>query len=267
MPFTVNDVQDLTRVLALHPEWLAEVRRLVLTAELLALPDIVSELAAAQKQTEQRVAELGAAQKQTEQRVAELGAAQKQTEQRVAELVTAQRQTEQRVAELVAAQTRAELRLDRLEQQMVRVNDQLGYLRGRDLERKYRENIAAYFGSWLWPAQAVEVGALRDELEQRLSQDQIAEVLLLDLVVRGTARRLADKPVVWLAVEISTVIDRADVERARQRAALLRQAGYRAAPVVAGEALTLGAESAIASAPIVVLRDGQSQGWDAALTD
>jgi hypothetical protein len=49
MAFTVNDVQDLTLILAQHPEWLGEVRRLVLTAELLALPDRVWELVEAQK--------------------------------------------------------------------------------------------------------------------------------------------------------------------------------------------------------------------------
>lgn len=237
MPFTVNDAQDLTRVLTLHPEWLAEVRRLVLTVELLALPDTVRELVEAQKRGEQRLDRLEAA---------------------VTELVEAQKRTEQRVAELVEAQKRTEQRLDRMD-------DRLGYLRGRDLERKYRDNVAAYFGYWMWPAQVVEFAALRDELEHRLSQEQVEEVLLLDLVVRGTARRTPDKPQVWLAIEVSAVIDRADVERAHRRAVLLRQAGYRAAPVVAGEAITLGAESEIASAPIIVLRDGQSQGWDAAL--
>ena len=61
------------------------------------------------------------------------------------------------------------------------------------------------------------------------------------------------------------MIDREDVARAHRRAALLRQAGHRAVPVVAGDAITLGAESEIKSAPIIVLRDGQSEGWEAEL--
>ena len=69
------------------------------------------------------------------------------------------------------------------------MDGRLGNLRGRDLERKYRENVAAYFGHWVWPAQVVEFATLRDDLEQRLSQDQVEEVLSLDLVVRGAARR------------------------------------------------------------------------------
>ena len=60
MTFTVNDVRDLTQALTLHPEWLGEVRRLVLTADLLALPDLVRELVEAQKQSEPRLGRLEA---------------------------------------------------------------------------------------------------------------------------------------------------------------------------------------------------------------
>ena len=38
MAFTVRDFRDLVELLEQHPEWRAELRRLVLTEELLALP-------------------------------------------------------------------------------------------------------------------------------------------------------------------------------------------------------------------------------------
>jgi hypothetical protein len=38
MAFTVEDFPDLLRVLAEHPEWRAELRRHVLSEELVALP-------------------------------------------------------------------------------------------------------------------------------------------------------------------------------------------------------------------------------------
>jgi len=38
MPFTVEDFQDLIRLLAQHPEWQAELRLHVLSDELLELP-------------------------------------------------------------------------------------------------------------------------------------------------------------------------------------------------------------------------------------
>ena len=45
MPFTVEEFQDLIRLLEQHPEWRAELRRHVLSDELLELPAVVRQLA------------------------------------------------------------------------------------------------------------------------------------------------------------------------------------------------------------------------------
>jgi hypothetical protein len=58
MAFTVQEFRDLIQILEQHPEWRAELRRLVLTEELLTLPQIVRELVEAQHRTEQRVEQL-----------------------------------------------------------------------------------------------------------------------------------------------------------------------------------------------------------------
>jgi hypothetical protein len=44
MPFTADEFHDLRRLVEAHPEWRAELRRLVLTDELLALPEQVGIL-------------------------------------------------------------------------------------------------------------------------------------------------------------------------------------------------------------------------------
>ena len=44
MAFTVQEFRDLIQILEQHPEWRAELRRLVLTEELLTLPQIVRQL-------------------------------------------------------------------------------------------------------------------------------------------------------------------------------------------------------------------------------
>ena len=244
MAFTVHDVRDLTQVLTLHPEWLGEVRRLVLTAELLALPDLVRELAEAQARTEQRLDRLDA----TMQKLIE---AQARTEQRVQELAEAQARTEQTVVELVHGQQR--------------MADQLSQLRGRDMERHYRENAGAFWGIWLRSVEAVSPNELRDTLEACLSEGEVQDIMRLDVLVRGRARRFPGTPEVWLAVEVSAVVDKGDVERAQRRAALLRKAGYRAVPVVAGEAQTEGATGVMQTAPIVLMVDGHTEGWESAL--
>lgn len=45
MAFAVNDLQDFLSLLREHPEWRADVRKEILGDELLALPDLVKDLA------------------------------------------------------------------------------------------------------------------------------------------------------------------------------------------------------------------------------
>jgi len=55
MSFTVTDFHDLTRLLYEHPDWRAEMRRLVLSDEILELPALVRQLAEAQSRSEERL--------------------------------------------------------------------------------------------------------------------------------------------------------------------------------------------------------------------
>lgn len=58
MPFSVEEFRDLIRLLEERPEWRADLRRLILSEELLALPGLVRELTQAQQRTEARVGRL-----------------------------------------------------------------------------------------------------------------------------------------------------------------------------------------------------------------
>jgi hypothetical protein len=56
-----------------------------------------------------------------------------------------------------------------------------------------------------------------------------------------------------------------DVQRAEQRAALLRQARYPAVAVAAGTEATAGAQQAASEEGVALLRDGRIDGWQEAL--
>ena len=144
----------------------------------------------------------------------------------------------------------------------------LSRLKGQGLERQYAQKAASYLGRWLRRIRVVWPGALdaatESQWETRLTLDELQELLRLDVVITGTTRPPAASREVWLAMEVSSVIDRNDVERAQRRAGLLRKAGYLAAPVVAGETLTQGAAEVLQDAPVVLLLDGRSEGWEAA---
>ncbi len=258
MEHAVRSFRDLVQVLENHPEWRAELRRLVLTDELLTLPELVRGLAEAQNRTEGRVEELAEAQARTERRLEELAEAQARTEKRVEELTEAQARLEKRVEELTTAlaqlsrrvdelaealaqltrrvdelaeaQRRTELQLaqlaetqQRLEWRVARLEDRVGGLLGSDLERRFRERAPAFFGRILRrvrPVDTLEVAAWLDEAVQegRISEDERLEVLWTDAVVQGVGASGAE---VAFVVEASYTVSEHDVERARRRADIL----------------------------------------------
>lgn len=230
MAFTVNDLQDLTRLLATHPEWLSEVRRLVLTDELLSLPDIMRNLA-----------------------------------QRVDQLAEAQRRTEERLEQLTVRMDQLTARMDQLAKTTHQLVNQMAEVRGDALEIKFRDKAPSYFGRWLRRLRVVSVTDIEELFDPALTDQDMCELLPLDLLVRGRPRlpsESADE--IWLAVEISSVIDANDVRRAERRAALLRQAGLKAVPVAAGATINPEAQSLAASLHVAVLQDGTDEGWEAA---
>ena len=239
------------------------------------------DLAAAQARTEQRMGGLEAAvqrlteaQARTEQRMEELAAAQARTEQRMEELAAAQARTEQQVEgleaaiqRLIEAQARAEQRMEELAAAQKELAVILSDLKGWQVELRYRERAAAYFGPLLRRMRVVLPNEMEDELGACLSREEFQDLLRLDLLVSGQPRYRPEAPQVWLAVEASSVVNRHDVERARRRAAALRRAGYRAIPTVAGEQATPGAEEEARTHKMLLLRDGQPLFWEEALEE
>ncbi len=210
MPFTVADFHDLVRILEERPEWRRELRRLVLTDELLSLPEQVANLRAA---TEQRFQEL------TEQ-VAALAEAQRRFEGQMAAL-TAQ------VAALV---------------EVVRpLPDAMADMKGRLLEIDYRTKGPAYFGRIIRRAHVLSQDELTALIEAAvdkgvLSDSQAQDIYAADVVVQG--KRREDGAEVYLVVEVSWGVGPDDVARASRRAELLARTGRLTIPVVAGTRVT-----------------------------
>jgi hypothetical protein len=363
VPFTVNDLQDFLRLLRERPEWLDEVRRVVLTDELLALP---RELAEAQLRTDARFAELAEAiqrltlrfeeaqrrneeqlaelrrqvdarfaelaeaiqrltlrfeeaqrrneeqlaelRRQVDARFAELAEAQRRNEEQLAEaqrrneeqLAELRRQVDARFAELAEAQRRneeqlaeaqrrneeqlAELRRQvdarfaelaeairqltlRFEEAQQRNEDRFADIRGELLEIRYRNRIGAIFGSRLRKPRVVDGGDIWDMFRGRLDEAEIRRIVAADLIVRGGLLPAQGEGELWLVVEVSGVIDRNDVARAAERAALLRKAGLLVVPVAAGERLTQGAATLSSEFGVAIAKNGGLDGWDKALAN
>jgi hypothetical protein len=261
MPFTVEEFRDLVRILEERPEWRAELRRLVLTDELLTLPELVRDLVEAQRRTEEQVAALVEAQRHTEERVttledrvAALIEAQQRTEAQVAALVEAQQRTDQQIAALTEAQLQTNYRLDTLTNDMAEV-------KGIVLELRYRDRAYAYFAPLIRRTRVLSGDELDALLEGAIAQGQLSEaeadeLLLADLLLRG--RRRADNSEVYLVVEVSWKVDPYDVERSVRRAALMGRIGIPAVPVVAGKEVLAEAANLAGMLHVWQLTNGQA---------
>ncbi|MBI3245673.1 MAG: hypothetical protein HYZ50_04095 [Deltaproteobacteria bacterium] len=266
MPFAVEDFHDLIRLLEERPEWQADLRRLVLTNELLSMPE---QLAALRAEMEQSFRRMAAAQTRTDERLAELVIAQTRTDEHLATLVTrvegltvAQTRTDERLAaltvrvgELTESQARTGAQLTVLSQRMedlteqvgkltrtVRIlSDDVGELKGRNLEADYRTKGQAYFSRVVRRPHVLSsdeiVALVEDACErQALSDLQALEIYDADVIVRG--KRRTDGAEVYLVVEVSWGVGSYDVERAVERAALFARTGATTIPVVAGKKIT-----------------------------
>jgi hypothetical protein len=236
--FSVQDFHGLIRLLEQHPDWWMELRRLILTEELLNLPSAVQRLVEAQERTEQQLRALA---------------------ERVDALAEGQRVLTESVGALTEAQRRTEERLGRLEGRVDRVEQHLADLGGSDRERRYRERASAYFGRLLRRVRVVAATELDDLLDEgvasgALDEESVQDVRWADLIVGG--RRPGDDQDTYLVVEVSVAVDSDDVERAARRAAVLGRLRPTLA-VVAGDQLTMEAAALAEARGVWQMVDGR----------
>jgi hypothetical protein len=253
MAFTVEEFRDLLRLLEERPEWRAELRRAVLTDELLTLPELVRSLAEAQRRSEERLGRVEERLGRVEERLHRVEERLGRVEEQLVALAEAQRRTEVEVAALAEAQRRIVERLDLMTLDM-------SDLKGDSLERRYRERGPAYFSRLVRRCRVLTVAEVMDLIEPMvehgaLSAPEADEVALADLVIRG--RRREDDTEVYLVVEVSWGVGLYDVERAAHRAELLRRAGLSALPVVAGQTVLPEAARLARQLRVWQLTDGQ----------
>ncbi|MBP8291867.1 MAG: hypothetical protein KAX65_03770 [Caldilineaceae bacterium] len=258
MTFTVTDFHDLMNLLEQQPDWRHQLRNVLLPDDLLATPTRIEEIRAILAETAQtqaitatRVDQLGERMVQLTVRVDQLGERMDQLTERVDRLGD-------RVDQLVSV-------MEAMERRIARIEGRLSVADGFLQEHKYRTHPGAYFGKIIRKARVVPIEDIYDVLEATLTDDEYDEVLPVDMIVKGRLRELPGQDV-YLAVEVSVVVDKEDVRRADRRAELLRKAGLTAMPVVAGEDLTDGGERQAQAWKIPVLQNGRVLLWGDALT-
>lgn len=228
MSFTSEEFLDLVRLLEQRPEWRAELRRLLLTEDVLELPRIVQGLGEGMR-------ELIGAQYHTTEQITALAQQMQALTQRVDDLAQQMQTLTLRVDSLTQDIQLLTKRVDSLD---LNVNS----LKGWELESRYREKAPAYFQRLVRRIHVLfgnELSRLLDKISQpegRLAVSEVEQIAQADIIARG--RRREDDGEVYLVVEVSWGVGPHDVERAARRAKLLASAvDIPTMPVVAGQTI------------------------------
>jgi len=248
MAFTVEDLTDLIAILEQRPEWRERLRQILLTKELLELPQLVERIAKAVDRLVQEAEEnrrwrqqVGEWRKEIEEWRREAGERWQQalTEFREMrkwqqETMEWQRQMTEQMRQIVDWQREVTLWIADMNSWRQKVDNDLARLKGSDRERYYRDKAHALFGRLLRRGKDAT-----PEIVERLW-----EALEAGKISRREMNALTDTDVLWLGLyegvpillvcEVSFTVSGQDVIRAAHRAEIARKLGYITVPVVAG---------------------------------
>ncbi len=245
MSFTIDDAEDLIRLLREHPEWKARVRLEVLGEELISLPELVRQNGVAIRELQEIVRQNGVDIRDLQEIVRQNSADIRQNSADIRLNTIA-------IQELVA--------LSRIhERRLTRMDGRLGDLRGEVYEDRWISRFSGRFGTIVARSKLVtprDLERFEDAAEAgTITEAEALAVRQADILIEGTQGRGDARRPALLVVEVSSVVEAKDVNRAFDRAETLRKLGYPAIPVVAGAFMDVTLRDiAVARGVEVVLR-------------
>lgn len=213
MSFTVHDFHEMTQLFYQNPEFRAELRRLVLTDEMLNLPEQM-------RTTSEEIHKLYEISKQQSERLGHI---------------------EDDIETLKTDVTTLKTDVATLKTDVATLKIDMADVKGDVLEINVRDRVFVYLSRFARRLRLVTVQQLADLAEDALDAGQLTEsefdqVKLLDVVARGRDRETGET--IYLAGEVSYTVNDSDLERAIERAGLLQTiTETRAFPVVVGKVI------------------------------
>ncbi len=201
--YIIRSFYDILQALREHPDWAEQLLSLLLTEELLKLPQKFDKF------VEEEFRPLA-------KRVEKLEEGQKRLEE---------------------GQSRLEKDVAILKNKVSKLEVDVAKLKGDNLERKVRERAPAYFGRYFRRVKAVPIEEWSEKLEDALdggliSEEERKDALNLDALIRVKSE---DGRNLLLAVEVSHTLEDKDADRALRRANVIaRVYGIETIPVVIG---------------------------------
>ena len=226
--YEIHTFEDLLNVLKAEPMWLEELRKLILTSDLLKLPERFEQFVQKDfKALNDRVDRM-------EQEMRELKDRVEKIDERLTKVESD--------VEVLKEDVRT------LKEDVRNLKNDVADLKGSDFERKVRENAPAYLGKLIKKCKVLDRAIIADQLDEaldagRITEEEREEALSVDLVAEGYLRVEPQKKVLVVA-EVSVKADKVDVERAHKRSKIVERAfGMPTIPAVIGKKYTAGAKN------------------------
>ena len=253
MAFTVRDFHDLVEIMETQPVWRAEMRRLVLSDDILKLPQeirelsqVVREFAEASRRHDERLMQL-------ETEIAEMN---KRNEARFTRVETDIAEIKSDVSVLKSDVSVLKNDVSVLKNDVSVLKSDVAGLKGDNVERRVREHTFAFLSRFARRVKLVsesDIGRVIEDAidEERLSEAEAEDLKWLDIVAIGQDRE--QRTELYLACEVSSSVNDYDLARAIRRAALLQKAtGVKTMPIILGKAI---------SEPLRKQADAMQAGW------
>ncbi len=259
MAIEIRTIEDLVRIIQEHPEWRHQLLVALLGEEFLQVPErlsrmeeVLTQLVESHVRLTERVDRLT----ESHERLAESHRRLAESHERLTERVDRLTESHERLAEsherLAESHARLaesherlieevrELRaiVEQLVIRMGRAESDIAHLRGEVLEIRYQQRAPALFGYYVRRPRVVNVGHFLDDLREEgheFTREEWIQLAAIDLLV--SARHPQTREPIYIVVEVSRNIYPDDVERAVERAEILRQHGLPTYPAVAGEGI------------------------------
>lgn len=236
MPFTVDDFNDLVRLLEERPEWRARLRDLLLPKELIALPAVVAQLVEASRLALERLGRIEQRLDSVDRRLDGVVRWQGDADRRFDHLDEGMRRMSSDVNDVEGTARRSEENAVEVAAALRRLENDVGELRGSTWETRFRIDPDFWFSELIAAPVALSGRHVAEMLhhhvaEGRLTPAEAAHIRRTDIVIEGVE---AGEPA-YLIVEVSRTVSTYDVQRAADRAILLRKAAPRVRAVAAGK--------------------------------
>ena len=259
MAFTVRDFHDLVEIMETQPVWRAEMRRLVLSDDILKLPQeirelsqVVREFAEASQRHDERLmqleTEIAEVNKRNEARftrvetnIAEIKGDVSVLKGDVSVLKSDVSVLKSDVSVLKSDVSVLKSDVSVLKSDVSVLKSDVAGMKGENLERRVREHTFVFLSRFARRVKLVsesDFGRLIEDAveEERLREEEAEDLKWLDIIALGQDRE--QRTELYLACEVSSSVSEYDLARAISRAALLQKAtGVKTMPVILGKTI------------------------------